>query len=196
MSRPGIFRTCRTLAGALAVLLALWSPLAGTARAGIAQAGTPPEDREPLRLRSLRDETARTVLDLFGPPSEVPPRATLASRDHLDLLCPEGERLVAWLVSPGSAELPLQDFAPSLGEYLPGELLRALSGARGFIAAYGVAPAPGSSPAGDSPRELLLFYRSGAFRVLLYREEGLFVDGEVIPREWSRRRSLATGQGY
>ncbi|SIP90432.1 hypothetical protein SAMN05920897_101214 [Alkalispirochaeta americana] len=187
MSRRGVFRTCRTLA----VLLVVWGLCPGVARADTAL-----QDREPLRVRSLRDETTRTVVGFFGPPSEVAPRATLASRDFLETLCPDDERLVAWLVNPEGKDLPLHDFSPRVQDYLPRELEEALSGARGFTAAYGVVPASGSARGEDDPREIVLFYRNKAFTLFLYHEEGARVDGEVLPRQWTRRRSLASGWGY
>lgn len=157
--------------------------------------------RPEITLEPLTDEVARRAIRFRELRREVPARLTLDGivvRDALnDPELRETRMLMALLHdSPGEDEDPFLQFldAPAR-QYLPRELRQALAAAfteNGEVRAMYLVE-DGDDRDRTERVQFVLFAREGAALVILYLREDLVADGEVIPREWSSRRTLATG---
>ena len=157
--------------------------------------------RPEITLEPLTDEVARRAIRFRELRREVPARLTLDGimvRDALnDPELRETRMLTALLHdSPGEDEDPFLQFldAPAR-QYLPRELRQALAAAfteNGEVRAMYLVEDEDDRDLTERV-QFVLFSRESAALIILYLREELVTDGEVIPREWSSRRTLATG---
>ncbi|TVR67790.1 MAG: hypothetical protein EA427_12595 [Spirochaetaceae bacterium] len=139
--------------------------------------------RRGLRFRDhRRDPVARLTLDELVVEDALHETSSRESRIITDLLGAPGE---------DGTDPFLQHVAPEARSYLPGELRVQLPDAGDVRAIFLVeGEMDGAVP---EALQYVLFLREEALLVILYLEDGLVADGEVVPREWSSRRSLASG---